>query len=94
METESPMMSSAMAELREEIDTKIRFKKVMLGFDPRMVDDFLLAQKKAIERLQESMEEEKRTHAAYRSEAESELDRRESHIAKLEEQLLSAQLRA
>jgi DivIVA domain-containing protein len=43
------MIGEAVAELREDIDTKLRFKKTLMGYDTAEVDDYFRGQKSALD---------------------------------------------
>lgn len=69
--SETPMLGGAMAELREQLDAETRFKKILMGFDPQQVNEFLKSQKEFIAQLQAELAQVQQGAEAYHAEAEA-----------------------
>ena len=55
---DTAVLGGAVAELREQLDADERFKKVLMGFDPKQVNESLKAQKEAYAQLQDLLTRE------------------------------------
>lgn len=81
--SETPVLGSAMAELREQLDAQARFRKVLMGFDPQQVNGLLKSQKEFTSQLESELVQVQQDAQTYRAEAEARFAAQSADLARL-----------